>query len=328
MPAPSSPGTFQRPDLGQAYLEFDLMSHIQGFVGLRAMPMTPVSLASGNFSKVLLEQLLNDDRKVKRAPGAGYSRQDMSFTQDNYVCEERGVEELLDDRDRAMYAYTGIQFEQLAADRAVAALLRDLEVEIATILQDSATYSNTGVTTEWDTIASATPVNDVLTAREAFKLQCGSYPNTLIMSEKVASNVVQCAEVQDFIKYTANATPGALMPPTGGGMGVLAKTSSVLAQAFRIDSVLISPAVANSSNSGAAASLGDIWDDEEVTLLLAPQGGDVRSMGFGRTFSFEQMVLEQYRDEPKRSDVIRARFDLDVKAIHAECIHILTNITT
>ena len=121
MPGPSSPATFQRPDLGQAYLEFDIMAHIQGFIGLSAMPMTPVGLQASNFTKVLLAQLLNDDRNVKRAPGAGYARQSLEFTQDNYATEERGVEELLDDRDRAIFAYTGVQFEQLAADRAVGA---------------------------------------------------------------------------------------------------------------------------------------------------------------------------------------------------------------
>lgn len=327
MPSPSSPATFERPDLGQAYLEFDLMAHIQGFVGLQLMPMTPVGLSASNFSKVLIEQLLNSARKVRRAPGGGYARNETQFTQDSYSTEERGVEELLDDRDRAVFAYTGIQFEQLAADRAVADLLRDLEVEIQTILQDSGTYSSAGVTTEWDTHASAVPIADVAAARETFKLQCGVYPNALAMSEKVATNVVQCAEVKEVIKYTSQADPGSLL----GGPGtpdVIAKTSALLALIFRIDQVTISPAVTNSANIGQSVSLGDIWDDEEVTLLRVPQGGDVRSLGFGRTFAFEQMILETYRDETVRSDVMRARFDLDVKVIQSECIYILTNITT
>lgn len=327
MPSPSAPATFQRPDLGQAYLEFDLMSHIQGFIGLSMMPLTPVGLSNANFSKVLIEQLLNAARKVRRAPGAGYARNETSFTQDSYSTEERGVEELLDDRDRAVFAYTGIQFEQLAADRAVADLLRDLEIEIATILQDSGTYSTSAVTTEWDTHASSVPIADVMEAREVFKLQCGVYPNSLSMSEKVATNVVQSAEVKEVIKYTSQADPGSLL----GGPGtpdVIAKTSALLAQIFRIDRVMISPSVSNSANIQQTAVLADIWDDEEVTLLRVPQGADIRSVGFGRTFAFEEMVIEQYREENVRSDVVRARFDLDVKVIHGECIHVLTNITT
>lgn len=327
MPAPSSPSTFQRPDLGQAYLEFDLMSHIQGFIGLKLMPLTPVALQASNFSKVLIEQLLNSDRKVKRAPGSGYARNETQFTQDNYATEERGVEELLDDRDRATFAYTGIQFEQLAADRAVADLLRDLEIEIAAIIQDSATYDTSGVSTEWSTHASAVPIANVMTARETFKGQCGVYPNKIAMSEKVATNVVQCAEVKDVLKYVGHADPGTLLGGMGASSGVLAKTSAALAQIFRVEEVCISPAVSNSANSGQSATLADIWNDEYVSLMRSPEGGDVRSVGFGRTFAFEQMVLEQYRDEPKRSDVVRARFDLDVKVIHAECIHVLTNIT-
>jgi hypothetical protein len=325
MPGPSTPATFQRPDLGQAYLEFDIMSHLQGFVGLNAMPMTTVGLQASNFSKVSLAQLLNDDRKVKRASGAGYARQDLQFDQDSYSTDERGVEELLDDRDRAIFAYTGIQFEQLAADRAVAALLRNLEVEIAGILTDIGTYANSAVTVPWATKATATPASDVLAARETFKLACGVYPNTITMSEKAATNVVQTAEMQDFIKYTSQSTAGDLLGAAGPGNGVIAKTAAILAMAFRIDNVNISPAISNSANSGAAPVLADIWRSDRVSLSLTPQGGDLRSMGFGRTFAFEQMILEQYRDERVRGDVMRARFDVDVKVIQAACLHILTN---
>jgi len=317
MPAPSSPSTFQRPDLGQAYEEFDLMAHVQGLVGLTVMPMTSVALQSASFSKVLIEALLNDGRDVKRAPGAGYQRQAWQFTQDSYATEERGVEEILDDRERAAYGYTGIRFEQLASDRAVSAVLRDLEIEIQGIVQDSGTYTSAGVTVEWNTLATATPVNDVLTARETFKAQLGIYPNTIVMSEKVMTNAVQTAEVQDYVKY--GGAPG--LDPTQMG-------SAAMSQVWRIPNVVVSQSVRNSANPGATASIADIWDDEFVSLLHVPQGDDLRAMGFGRTFAFEDLVIEQYRDERVRSDVIRARLDVDVKVIHSEAIYILSNITT
>lgn len=330
MATPTSPSAFQRPDLGQAYMEFDLMSHINGFIGLRLLPWSPTEVAQANFSKVPLEQLLLDGVDLKRAPGAGYARQEWEFEQDNYVCEESGSEELLDDRNRAAYGYTGIRFEQISTNRAVARLLRALETEIQAIVQDSTTYASqvTGVTTEWDTIASSTPVEDVLAGRESFKGSCGMYPNTLVMSEKVASVCVQSAQIQDYIKYTAVSfenLPGQIIQ---GGMDVIAKTSQLLAMAFRIPNVVISPAVRNSANPGQSATIADIWDDEFVTLLLSPQSDDLQEPGFGRTFGFQDLVVEQYRDETVRSDVIRARHDIDVKVIQGECLWILNNIHT
>lgn len=316
MPSPSS--SIQRPDLGAAYEEFDLMAHMQGFVGLRLFPQTPVALQAANFSKVSLEHLLNDGRNVKRAPGSGYARQDWQFEQDNYSADERGAEELMDDRERAAYGYTGIRFEQIASDRAVSALLRDLEIEIQAIVQDATTYASatTGVTTEWDTHASATPVADVLAARERFKVAGGVYPNTIVMSSKVFSNVIQTAELQDYIKYGGSAIDPTMVGVEG------------LAQVFQIANVVVAGAVKNTANAGATASLADVFDDEWVTLLQVAQTDDLRSMTFGRTFSWQDLVIEMYRDETVRADVLRARMDLDVKVIHSELIQILSNITT
>jgi len=319
MPSPTSPGTFSRPDLGQAYEEFDLMAHVNGFVGLRLMPMTSTGLQAGTFSRVKIQSLLKDDRDVKRAPGAGYNRSSWEFEADSFACEERGAEELLDDRERAAFGFTGIRFDMLSADRAVAALMRNLEVEIATLCQNAAGFptQTTAVGTEWDTAATATPVNDVLAARESFKSQVGIYPNGIVLSEKVMTNVVQTAEVQDYVKYGATMDDPRTL------------AESALAKVWRIPNVIVSSAVRSTANPGQpTAVLADIWDDEFVSLIHIPQGDDLRSVGFGRTFAFQELVVEQYREEKLRSDVIRARFDIQVKTIHTEAIHILSNITT
>jgi hypothetical protein len=317
MPSPSSPSTFERPDLGAAYESFDLMSHVNGFVGLRLFKPTPVGVASGNFSKIDLAALLNDGRDVRRAPGAPYSRQQFQFTQDQFACSEKGVEELLDDRERAAYGYTGIRFDQIGADRAVAAVLRDTEYEIQAIVQDSTTYTAQATATAgiWSTHSSGKPVTDILAAREAFKTSCGVYPNALVMSSLAHTHARQCAELLDFVKY--GGAPG--IDPTK-------VDESALAQIFQVPNVLIAGAVKNSKLPGVAATIADIWSKSIVTLLRVPETDDLREQCFGRTFMFQDLVLEQYRAEDRRSDVMRARQDLDVKVIQSQCLWMVTGV--
>ncbi len=325
MPGPSTPASFQRPDLGLAFEEFDLMSAASGFVGLRAMPLTRVGLQTASFSKIPLEHLLNDSRNLNRAPGGGYARQEYEFEQDNYATDEIGAEEVLDDRERAIYGYTGIRFDQISADRAVSALMRHIENAIATTLQDATTYAaqTTAVGTEWSTVASATPRADVLAARERFRARVGFYPNTLVLSSKVHNNLIQCAEITDLIKY------GGYNDGSGQNYDPLMVDEQLLAKLFKVQSVVIAGggAVRNSANAGLAASPTDIWDDEYVSLLQAPNTDDLREVCFGRTMTFEDLVVEQYRDESKRSDILRARQDFDVKPIYGEALEILSNVT-
>jgi len=326
MPAPSAPATFQRPDLGQSYEEFNLMAAAMGFVGLRAMPLPRVQLQTASFSVIPLEQLLNDARDLSRAPGGAYARQEWAFEQDNYACQEIGAEEVLDDRERKIYGYTGIRFDQISSDRAVSALMRDIESRVSNVLQDSTTYAaqTTNVGTEWNTHATATPRSDVLLARERFRLRVGFYPNTLVMSSKVHQDIIQCAEITDLIKF------GGLRDDTNKVMDPVQVDESLLQRIFQMPKVCIAGGgtVLNSADAGLAASLADMWDDEFVTLCYSAQTDDLRETGVGRVFTFEDMVVEQYRDESRRSDILRARRDADVKVIHGELIEILANITT
>lgn len=325
MTSPSAPATFQRPDLGMAYEEFDVQAALAGMAALRVMPWTQVGLQTASFSKIPLEQLLDDGRDLKRAPGASYARSESSFEQDSYATEEYGAEEVLDDRERLIYGYTGVRFEQIAADRAVGALMRALEVDVASVLQDDTTYAAqfNDVTTEWSTAASATPRADVLAARERFRLRVGFYPNTIVMSAKVHSNLIQCDEILDTIKY------GAFNDDLGRNYDPLMLDEQLLAKILKIPKVVIAGggSVRNSARPGIAASVADIWDDEYVTLTHTADGDDLRQPTFGRVFSFEGMVIEQYRDESRRGDVLRARHDRDVKVIHSELLEGLGNIT-
>ena len=70
MPGPSSPSTFQRPDLGVEFEEFDLLAAQQGFIGLQMLPVYPTEVQSGNFPVIPAEALLAE-RETALASGAG-----------------------------------------------------------------------------------------------------------------------------------------------------------------------------------------------------------------------------------------------------------------
>src|SRR4051812_28849954 len=94
----------QRPDLGLALEEFDLEMSRAGFIGPKVFPVIDVALATANFSRVKINNLLIN-ATTGRAPGAKYARGQGQFEQDNYATVEHGYEEPVDDAERKIYAY-------------------------------------------------------------------------------------------------------------------------------------------------------------------------------------------------------------------------------
>lgn len=312
MPSPSS--TIQRPDLGLGYQEFSLSSHMAGFRGMEILPPIQTSVSSGNFSKVLLEELLRDDRNPVRAPGAEYSRDHLKFTQDSFTCTERGLEEVLDRREMKQFAYTDLMFEQLGADRSLAGTLRHLEREQVGLLQATGTFANNGVNDEWDDHANATPINDVATAVEVFRLQCGYLPNVMALSGKQLRHLKRVDEIVDRLKYSGIDDPK--------NIGV-----SELAALFGIEKIVVFDSLRNTAAEGASASLGDIWDDEYVGFYRVSASPDLKGdPRVGATFQFGGVVVEQYEEARVRGDIVRARIDVGPKIIHPECGYLLSNI--
>lgn len=315
MPAPNST-TFERPDLGAAYESFDHLSLMNGLVGLRVLKPFKVNAASGNFSVVPPTEYHRDNAAVKRAPGAGYHRDELRFGQQSWACEERGAEELLDDRERAAYGYTGIRFDQIGADRAVAKVLRNLEIEVASLIQDSTTYSSqaTSAGTAWTTHASATPISNLLAARQSFRNLNGVYPNAVVIEDRALTELEQCAEYLDRVKYTT--APGDQ------------SSLSALAAVLKVDEIIVAASSRNTAGAGLAASFSGIWNPAIVSLVRVAKSDDLREMCTGRTFMLEDLIIDEYRDESRRSDVIRARIDVQPKLIQTGLLWMVTGVVS
>ena len=70
MPSPTTSLATLRPDLAESFEEFDLDQNIRGFVWDQIFPVFDAAMASGNFGRIPVEQLLQQ-RDTKRSPGSG-----------------------------------------------------------------------------------------------------------------------------------------------------------------------------------------------------------------------------------------------------------------
>ena len=301
-------------------MEFDLQMSRAGFIGLNAMRPMNVRKSSSEFGKITIESLLKG-ADTKRAPGSAYARRHWEFTDDSYTCKEPGAEEPVDDREAEMYS-DYFDAEVLAAERARDIVMRNFEKRVADTLFNATTWSPTSVTTEWSTAATATPVTDVEAGVKRLRAK-GVKANALIIGWVPYRNLRLCSQITDII-----AASGA-----GGPIEPSVITPQKLAEIFDLDYVLVGDAQEDTADEGLAASLGEIWDDEYAAVCRIATTDNIRETCVGRTFHHSSdgsqigALVESYRDETVRSDVVRARMDTDEQVLHTVALDLLDNIT-
>lgn len=325
MPIGSTAATVNlRPDLG-SFFEFDVEMEREGFVGNRVLPIVNVSLQADNPGKIPLEQLLHVGNTA-RASGSGYGRGQWKFERFTYATEEHGWEEPVDDRDKQRYSNM-FDAEAIATLRAQSIIARNYETRVASAVFAPSVWTGaaltTAVGTEWSTVATATPITNVEAAVQRVYDASGLKANALVVNWKVFRNLRNCTQVIDRIASS------------GAGDRTLAKdiTTTMLAQAFDLDHVIVAGASRNSAAEGQSPTVAQIWDSEYAMVCRISNSVDMRDPCIGRTFHWTgdgsalDGAIETYRDETVRSDIVRCRFETDEVIMYPQAGHLLSNIT-
>jgi hypothetical protein len=333
--SPSNSGAIatQRPELAGSLMEFDLAASRQGFIGTQVLPVTEVGKPVGNYGVIPIEQLLKR-RDTKRSGASGYNRGDWTFDDAAFACLEYGAEEPIDDNFATVYR-DYFDAEVIAAQRARDAVLREMEIRIATAVFNATTFTSqtTSITNEWDDFSNAVPITDVDTAVKAVAARAGIWPNALVINRLVAKNLKQCDQVKDAIAST------------GAGDSVLQGrvTDQQLAQAFDIDRVIIAgsstggsmvPGTDTAYEGQSTTAVGQIWSNEYAMVAVIAETNDIQEPCLGRTFHYAEDgseiggTFETYREESIRGDVVRIRNQVDEVIVYTALGQLLDNVTT
>jgi hypothetical protein len=283
------------------------------FIGTEVMPIYVADVRSGEYLKINLgdSEALNDDA-TKIAPGAAYPRVSRKFSSDTYNTTEYGLEETLPDatsRDLARF----LDVEVAVADMLLSQIQIGHEARVAT-----ATFAANGLTaisasaayTEAN-LASFNLPGDVAEAKLALA-KFGTLPNTLVMSAPVFERVRRSVKVQNQFFGVVPSDQSRLL------------SEGEVAAACGVDRVLVGRAPRNTAKKGQAYAGGFIWADNYIALANV-SGGEFAAGGFGRTIlwgadSPVPFVAETYRDEARRSNVLRVRQHVSEKVIDGSSI--------
>lgn len=308
MPQPSAVTAISRPDLAQLVLEFRETA-ATGAIGGQVMPYFPVAKDTSGFPVIPKEVMLKIPDTI-RAMRAAYPRSDWEFENGFYQTRENGWEEALDDREVKLYR-SMFDAEVVSTQRAVKIIDLAQEQRVAGRVFNATTFTPSPVTVEWDTAATAVPIDDVNDAANTIRQACGMVPNTLIIAWTTFQNLKNCDQIVERLKYT--------FP----GIDLNRMSSEQLAAIFNVEKVLVGGAVYDSADKGQDAVIADLWNQEYAMLTRTAMGADLTEPCIGRTFYWteenagELPIVESYREEGKRGDVVRVRHDTDERLIRS-----------
>lgn len=321
MTVSASTNAFQRPDLGMAFEGLDLDREAMRFKALEIFPVLRSMVANASFSVHPPEELQVDSETL-RNPDGSYQRSNSEVDQLSFLCVEHGHEERVDDANKAIFAYS-FDAEMIAAKRVRNKILRKLERDLAAKLFNATTWTGaaltTAVSTKWTVSATATPIKDVLAAIQKVRASCGDEPNALILSYDTFLNLQSVAQIKNQVVYNGADDPKKV-------------TEQQLAALFHVDKVIVCRATQNTVNKAQGYTGGSIWRSDYAMVAKLATSMDLSEACVGRTFHHildgaGDVIVETYRDEARRSDIVRCRLNYDQKIIEVGSAHLLQNLS-
>ena len=314
MPEYQGTRAIPRLELGEAALEF--IAAQDEFIGSRVLPIFPTKKKAGIFPAITRESITRD-ADTKRAPRGNYNRDSFQAKDRQYGCEEHGLEGPLDDSEREMYA-TDFDAELTTVQIVTRRVLQAQEKRVAAKVFNTTTFSGTKLFTDfsaepWDN-ASSDVIAQIREVREKVRKNCGMDPGTLLMSKANIDRLLANAGIKGAIQYVARLTEAEIL--------------NALADILGVKKILVGKGIYNTAKEGKPFQGADIWSDDYAMVAVIGEGQRLADPSVGRTFlwtadSPENATVEQYRDNPARSDIFRVRQHVDEIVIDPYFAHLM-----
>jgi hypothetical protein len=296
-----------RPEIS-AFLE-QAQSADKFYISQKVFPVHGVEARAGRYPRIdLAKGNLMKREQTKRNSSGSYNETDQEHDWDTYDCVDRGLEQRIDDT-KAKEMKSFLDLEKQEAKNVRRKCLLDFEINAAAKLMNEGNFPHTDAVVAYTEalIATMDVPQDINAAIEQVTGR-GEDVNTIVFSHVMWNRLRRSTMLQQYLY-------GKLGPDTQKRL----ITPKDLAEAFSLDldgvslQVLVARAKYDTAPKGRATStLVPIWGTDYIWVGYT-KGGDYSEGGAGRTLVWEADIpsglyaTETYRDEKRRSDMVRVR---------------------
>jgi len=298
-----------RRDLSEAAREYASELAELGMVADKVAPFKGVMRKSASYPIITADNFRKSNNDARKTDGS-YNFIDAEFDSGNYECEERGLSITLNDDEAAEYE-DFIDYEVESSEILTWQLMLRREKRIANMVFDTGTFTVNTVSTAWSNTSGATPVQDVKTGIRNISRKTGIPRSmmSLIIPGSDFDNLCETDDIKGQVQYTYQKNDGVIPANL---------SANDIAAIFGIKEVIVPELAEDIAPEGETASLSDIWTPGYAMLAVLASGENLslRKMSAFRTMLWKKdspkfPTVDRYRDDDKRSDILRVRGQTD-----------------
>lgn len=272
-----------------------------------AIPLIPTGGAFlGNY-KVWKASDFRRRNIVRRASGTDFHRADLGLEPKAFRLEQMGYEIAIDDRENLpgeMEATSAKMVEDAYAN---------LDIELNNMLNTTNFTNYTAVANKWNT-ANGTPIEDVENAKQAVKGRLGVAPDSMLISEDVFLALKNNAEILARLRTDADKII----------------TLEKLAGFFGLKNIYVMAGTETTTAEGQATqTIGNISSGKCLVYFKGGEGVTAPSAikcFYNDNETKGMAIIETYRDNFKRSDIVRVVQDFDIVIAMVDGAQLLTTV--
>lgn len=274
-----------------------------GLVGERLLPSVKVQKQSDKYYVFGREGWLPEDDN--RAPGTVANEiAGLAVSTDTYYAREHSLQIPVTDEERENVD-SPLAPDRDATELVTSKIMLGREVAIKTLVTTTGNYASGLSTTlsgaaQWNSANYATsdPISDLRVGKAAVHAKIFQEPNTLVIPYQVMTALEDHPDFLERIKYSERA----IFSP------------ELLGAVLGFQNVIVPGVGYNSANPGATPTLGYLWGKDVVMAWVPPRAG-LRIPAFGYEFTWQTQYVDRWREEPRKSDLIRATRRYDLKLV-------------
>lgn len=275
----------------------------QGLAGAALFPTVTVRKQSDKYYVFGREGWLPEDDL--RAPGTEANEvTGLAVSTDTYFAQEHSLQIPVTDEEREN-ADSPLSPDRDGTNLVTSKIMLGRERAMQTLATTTANYATGYSTTlsgtaQWSDYANSDPISDLRTGKS--KVHSGIFlePNTLIVPYQVMTKLEDHPDFLERIKYSERA----IFSP------------ELLAAVLGFQNVVVPGVGINSANLGQTPTIGYLWG-KDVVMAYVPTSPGLKIPAYGYEYTWGQQSVDRWREEKRKSDVIRVcrYYDLKLTAL-------------
>lgn len=238
-----------------------------------------------------------------RAPGTEANEiSGAAVSLDTYYAQEHALQIAVTDEEREN-ADSPLSPDRDGTLLVTSKILLGRERAFQTISTTAANYASGNTvtlsgTSQWNDYANSDPISDLRNAKIAINSRIFQDPNVAVIPYQVMVKLEDHPDFLERIKYSERA----IFSP------------ELLASVLGFDRVIVPGVGVNTAHLGATASLGYLWG-KDVIVAYVPGGAGLKVPAYGYEFVWNNQTVDRWREDKRKSDVIRISRYYDVKLV-------------